>query len=101
MPRNGGNDTGARGGTDPATQRKGRRRCFRRYLRHHTGGSDQRRQWVDGAGRARAGGQVLAHAAGLRPAIDVVARREAGATTAAATRRSTTPEQTGVPSVTQ
>ena len=43
------------------------------------GGSLRRRQWANGAGRARAGGQVLAHAAGRRPAIHVVARREAGA----------------------
>ena len=36
----------------------------------HTGARTGRRQWVDGSGRLRAGGNVLAHAAGLRPAMN-------------------------------
>ena len=60
-------------GTDPAAQRQGRGQERPAGFPVPHGGSLRRRQWANGAGRARAGGQVLAHAAGRRPAINVVA----------------------------
>ena len=58
-----GNDTGARGETDPATQRQGRRQVRPAGSAPPHGGSDRRRQWVNGGGSG-AGGRTGACARG-------------------------------------